>query len=326
MAEFDNALGIEIKYSENGIQCDASFRRVLSNRQILAWIMHDCLDEYKNCTIDEIAENYIESDPEVAEACVHPHGERISGLQNEDKLPGEGVVFYDIRFFASAPGASGLIKLIINVEAQQNFHPGYPLIKRGIYYCGRMLSAQYGTEFTEGRYGDLKKVCSIWICSSPPVGRENTITRYELHEEQVVGQFHEKPENYDMLSVVMVCLGRDPEQAEGVLKLLRMMLSKNIEQQLKMQRMQDEFGITMTEQLESEVSLMCNVSQGYYLEGVEKGIAKGMAKGEVLGKREMILSMLEDGSFGYDVIARLAKLPVTDIEQIDRERLAKADK
>lgn len=26
-------------------------------------------------------------------------------------------------------------------------NPGYPLLKRAVYYCGRMISSQYGTVF-----------------------------------------------------------------------------------------------------------------------------------------------------------------------------------
>lgn len=58
---------------------------------------------------------------------------------------------------ATAPKSGELIRLIINVEAQNNFYPGYPLIKRGIYYCSRMISAQYGTEFSASHYEDIKK-------------------------------------------------------------------------------------------------------------------------------------------------------------------------
>ena len=64
---------------------------------------------------------------------------------------------YDIRFFAIAPVSGELIRLIINIEAQNDFYPGYPLIKRGIYYCSRMISAQYGTEFTNSHYENIKK-------------------------------------------------------------------------------------------------------------------------------------------------------------------------
>ena len=33
----------------------------------------------------------------------------------------------------------------INLEAQNDFNPGYPLLKRAVYYCVRMISSQYGT-------------------------------------------------------------------------------------------------------------------------------------------------------------------------------------
>ena len=71
-------------------------------------------------------------------------------------------------FFAVAPVSGELIRLIINIEAQNDYYPGYPLIKRGLYYCSRMISAQYGTEFTGSHYEQIKKVYSIWICINPP--------------------------------------------------------------------------------------------------------------------------------------------------------------
>ena len=37
--------------------------------------------------------------------------------------------------------------------------------------------------------------------------------------------------------------------------------------------------ISMTSELESEVSDMCNLSQGIFNDGVEKGMEKGMEKG-----------------------------------------------
>ena len=58
------------------------------------------------------------------------------------------------------------------MEAQNQFYPGYPLIKRGIYYCCRMVSSQYGTVFTSSHYEKIKKVYSIWICTNPPEYRK----------------------------------------------------------------------------------------------------------------------------------------------------------
>ena len=119
----------------------------------------------------------------------------------------EGSVTYDIRFYAQAPRDGTLMEIIVNVEAQNKYNPGYPLIKRGIYYVSRMISAQNGVDFKNGEYGKLKKVCSIWICLNAPKERRNSITRYTLREEQLVGNSVEAAKNYDLISVVMICLG-----------------------------------------------------------------------------------------------------------------------
>ena len=150
----------------------------------------------------------------------------ISGMETEDVTMTEGLVTYDIRFRAVVPVSGELIQLIINIEAQNDFYPGYPLIKRGIYYCSRMISSQYGKEFTESHYEKIKKVYSIWICMNPPKNRENTITRYYVEEENLVGKVKEEKRNYDLLTAVMICLGQPEDLDEaGVLRLLNMLLS-----------------------------------------------------------------------------------------------------
>lgn len=55
----------------------------------------------------------------------------------------------DICFCAKAPVSKEKIRFIINIEVQNDFYPGYPIIKREIYYCSRMISSQYGAEFSD---------------------------------------------------------------------------------------------------------------------------------------------------------------------------------
>ena len=50
---------------------------------------------------------------------------------------------------------------------------------------------------------------------------------------------------------------------------------------------QEEFGIKMTQELEREVSEMCNLSEGVE----QKGIAKGIAKGITASIRNLMESM-----------------------------------
>lgn len=102
----------------------------------------------------------------------------ITGMKNEDSVYLEGKVTYDIRF--------------------QAFYPGYPLVKRGIFYCSRMLSAQYGTEFTEPDYDKLKEVYSIWICLNPPIKSGNTIVQYHMTKTDLIGFTADRPADYDL--------------------------------------------------------------------------------------------------------------------------------
>lgn len=248
--------------------------------------MKGCVDEYSECSVDEIAEKYIEGTPEVGTVGVHVDDtnrlprtpEVITGSNNEDSTLTEGTVHYDVRFDAIAPtsahdaASQGLIRLIINVEAQTAFNPGYPLTKRAIYYCSRMISAQHGPIFKKSEYGKIRKVYSIWVCTKPSDEFQNTLTRYPICPEQLIGNATEKSENYDLMSVVTICLGKpDSENYTGILKFLDVLLSSSRAATEKKKILEEEFGVAMSEELESEVLTMCNLSQGVRAEGREEG-------------------------------------------------------
>ncbi|MFP3154908.1 hypothetical protein LQZ18_10905 [Lachnospiraceae bacterium ZAX-1] len=101
----------------------------------------------------------------------------------------------------------GYVKAFVNLEAQKSFYPGYHIEKRGIFYGSRMISAQYNTEFTEPDYNGIKKVYSIWICMNPSKKEGNTITRYCMAKEDLVGEVEDRPEAYDLMCVIRICLG-----------------------------------------------------------------------------------------------------------------------
>ena len=276
----DTTIAKNIRVADEKASYDAACKRLLSEKIILAWIMKNCLEEYRDCDVDEIAEKYIEGTPQVGEVAVAPDESNcvsvIQGAGNEDTSLTEGTIFYDIRFLAIAPVSAELIRLIINIEAQNDFYPGYPLIKRGIYYCSRMISAQYGTEFTNSHYENIKKVYSIWICMNPPKSRENSITRYYIAEENLVGSVKERKADYDLMAAVMICLGKEDDSGTDLLKLLNVLLSTETGSQDKCQILEEDFHIRMTQTLESEVSLMCNLSKGVEEKGIEKGRQEGI--------------------------------------------------
>lgn len=293
----ENILAGNISSAGKKASYDASCKRLLANKIILAWIMKSCLEEYRDFDVNEIAEKYIEGDPQVGQAAVNPDetmGEsgQIRGLNTEDSTILEGTISYDIRFLAIVPKKKETIRLIINIEAQNDFYPGYPLIKRGIYYCSRMISSQYGVEFTETHYEKIKKVYSIWICLHPPKSRENTITRYFIQEESLIGNVLEQKENYDLMAAIMICLGNsEDDRYAGILRLLDVLLSSEKEAEEKKKILQEDFNIRMTKALESEVSVMCNLSKGIEESGIKKGVKEGIKEGILSSIRNLMESM-----------------------------------
>lgn len=90
---------------------DESCKNILANKIILAWIMKSCMKEYKDCSIRDIADHYIEGIPEISQREVHrdeaPASDpgKIRGENTEDKAVNEGTVRYDIMFRAILPKA-----------------------------------------------------------------------------------------------------------------------------------------------------------------------------------------------------------------------------
>lgn len=321
--ELETNLARNLSQTEAKASYDASCKRLLANKTILAWIMKSCLEEYRDCTIEEIVEKYIEGMPQIGSVGVHAdetnltvnQGETIAQTGVEDTTVTEGVITYDIRFFASVPNSNEYIRLIINVEAQGDYYPGYPIVKRGIYYCSRMISAQYGTEFENSHYENIKKVASIWVCLDPPKYKRNSMTRYRICEENLIGTKKEKIENYDLLSVLMLCLGTEEDNNyDGILKLLSVLLSSEMKAEDKKQILQKDFNIGMTMEMESEVERMCNLSELVERKGIEQGIEQGIKQGALESKKEIALKMRKKG-YSDSTIADILEVGINVLQQ-----------
>ena len=78
------------------------------------------------------------------------------------------------------------------------------------------------------------------------------------------------------MAAVMICLGKERDSDTDLLKLLNVLLSTETGSQDKCQILEEDFHIRMTLALESEVSLMCNLSKGVEEKGIQKGIDKGI--------------------------------------------------
>ena len=173
-----------------------------------------------------------------------------------------------------------LSEIITYIEAQRENNPGYELVTRGIYYTAREISSQYGREFTNSEYNNIKKVYSIWICVSPDKTRVDGITEYSIHEKNVYHNAKVKKEVYDKLCVVMIYLKRNlDEESEYIINFLSVLLSEKIDYDRKIYILEKDLDLTMTEEIKEEVNTMCNLSEYVYESGIEQGIEQGIESG-----------------------------------------------
>lgn len=158
-----------------------------------------------------------------------------------------------------------------------------------------MISEQYGTVFTGEHYEKLQKVYSIWICPDPAKKRRNGIFRYRTVQDTVWGKPYESPDSYDLMEVVIVNLGdADKESDLEILDLLNTLFSLSISPETKKARLQNDFGIAMTEEFESEVQDMCNLGKALVEQGIEQGIEQGVEQGVKQKNLSLAKMMLED--------------------------------
>ena len=216
---------------------DEAAKRLLSQKTVLAYILKGCLMEYQDYTPEEIADRFIEGDPQIGEAAVHADEEisecekpeRILGLNTEDTTVTEGMVRYDIRFKALLPKDPERFYLILNIEAQNEQQTWYPLLKRAVYYGSRLISSQYGTVFSGMDYGAVKKVYSIWICTKSAKKYRNSMNRYEMVEECLVGENRSDPENYRLMNLILLHVGEyDEGTHEGILEKIARIVSESL--------------------------------------------------------------------------------------------------
>lgn len=67
------------------------------------------------------------------------------------------------------------VDLFFDLEMQRESQPGYPMPKRGIYYCCRLISRQIENLGKES-YNQLKPVYSVWILINDiPEEMQNTV-------------------------------------------------------------------------------------------------------------------------------------------------------
>ena len=113
-------------------------------------------------------------------------------------------------------------------------------------------------------------------------------------KKSYIGEHAEPVSNYDLLTVVMIYTAVDfMNLQDDVIKMLSVLLSRNLDAQERMNILEKNFNIAMTETVKQEVDHMCNLSKGIREEGEAIGIVKGEAIGELKERLKNVNALMD---------------------------------
>lgn len=274
---------------------DAAAKQLLARKPLLAYIMKDTLREFAGFDVATIAESFIEDDVRVSS---DPVDERriaaplVFGRRNEDDLLDDGAVLYDVLFRARRPGRDVGLGLVINVEAQGG-RPDYPVTKRAVYYCARLLSSQRGGWPSGGSYERLEKVCSIWLCTDSRSRENGSLAEYSMRERILRGDARRDPLEYDLLSVAVACLPC-PGGYNGFMETMATLLSFETSGHDKMRALEAELGRELASGFRGAMVGMSSLGEAAVDYGFAKGIEKGIEQGTRRGEEQATLASIRN--------------------------------
>ncbi len=278
---------------------DQSVKRLLSDKQVLARILKRVTVEFMDEDLDSIMD-CIEGKPQIETVPITPgfsnlppEATQIMGDNTESAIPEEGTHYFDIRFSARIPNNKYIdfgIRIIVDIEAQNDFYLSYDIVSRGIFYGARLLSSQSGTEFIGDDYRNLRKVYSIWICTDPPKYATNSIVSFRVKPEVLYGNIplpKIKAMKYDLMDVVLVFISSEKSaEKDELCGMLEVLLDKTLDAEHKLQKLSHEYGMKRTYTLTKEVARMGDYSLGIAKENFIKGYEEGREDGHAKGREE----------------------------------------
>ena len=275
------------------------------------------VDEFKGMKPEDVVK-YIEGEPSISVVPVEPGlanmektdatGQRIVGLNTENTEINEGLVRFDIIFYVRMK--NGLSQIIVNIEAQKDEPTEYKILNRAIFYVSRLISSQKERDFVNTNYDDIKQVFSIWICMNMD---DNSLSHIHLTKDEMLKPCNWKG-NLDLLNIVLIGITNEiPEHDEKyeMHRLIGALLSSELKEQEKLDIIEHEYNIPISQEFREDVRIMCNLSTGIEERATERATEKTSEK--------FILNMYKKG-YTLDQIADVAETGVDEVEAIIKKR------
>ena len=275
------------------------------------------VDEFKGMKPEDVVK-YIEGEPSISVVPVEPGlsnmektdaaGQRIVGLNTENAEINEGLVRFDIIFYVRMK--NGLSQIIVNIEAQKDEPTEYKILNRAIFYVSRLISSQKERDFVNTNYDDIKQVFSIWICMNMD---DNSLSHIHLTKDELLKPCNWKG-NLDLLNIVLIGITNEiPEHDEKyeMHRLIGALLSSELKEQEKLDIIEHEYNIPISQEFREDVRIMCNLSTGIEERATERATEKTSEK--------FILNMYKKG-YTLDQIADVAETDVDEVEAIIKKK------
>ena len=281
-------------------QYDASAKRLLGQKYILAHILTKTVDDFRHMNPADIVP-LIEGEPYIATVPLDPgltntvtgnSPERLVGMNGENSEIHEGLIRFDIIFYVRL--TDGLSQIIINVEAQKSEPTDYNILNRAVFYVCRMISSQKGRDFENSSYNDIRRVYSIWVCMNM---EKNSMCHIHLTKDDIIDSFDWKG-SLELINIVMIGLAKElPEHDETyeLHRLLGALLSQDLTVSEKLTIIGNEYDIPVENHFRKDVNIMCNLSQGIKEASFAAGEARGEAQGKIKTEISIVLTMYNNG-------------------------------
>ena len=228
------------------------------------------VDEFKGMKPEDVVK-YIEGEPSISVVPVElglanmektdATGQRIVGLNTENAEINEGLVRFDI-----------------------------------IFYVSRLISSQKERDFVNTNYDDIKQVFSIWICMNMD---DNSLSHIHLTKDKMLKPCNWKG-NLDLLNIVLIGITNEISEHDEKYEMHRLigaLLSSELKEQEKLDIIEHEYNIPISQEFREDVRIMCNLSTGIEERATERATKKATEK----TSEKFILNMYKKGyTFGSD--------------------------
>lgn len=252
---------------------DQKFKQLFSKKVFIAPILKNIIPEYKDLSLETI-ETLINTKSDVN---VNP---QVYSPDDAGK-GSETQTHYDVLAGCALPGGETVYAgFFFDLEMQRENKPGYPVPKRGVYYCCRLISRQV-ENLGEEAYNQIKPVYSVWILiNNIPKYLQNSIYKAELtgYSNKKSVDVSRINSQVGLIHLCLVYLSEDfiaEENSDNLIKYLQSVFTKQVDN--------PEFNpyYEYSGKIKKEVDEVMTIRESFEARGEVRGKARGIIEGKI---------------------------------------------